>query len=122
MNLVFFPMLIQGLMGVNRRMYDGGATYLFAHNVLFWNVIITWAAYVLAVAQLPFIFNFFYSISKGEKVTSDNPWEATTLEWATPTPPGHGNFIKPITVYRDPYSYSLEGAPKDFSPQNQKEI
>ncbi len=122
MNLVFFPMLIQGLMGVNRRMYDGGATYLFAHNVLYWNVVITWAAYVLAIAQLPFIFNFFYSIKYGQKVKSDNPWEATTLEWATPTPPPHGNFIKPITVYRDPYSYSLEGAPKDYSPQDQKEI
>ena len=122
MNLIFFPMLIQGLMGVNRRMYDGGATYLFAHNVLFLNVVMTWAAYALAIAQIPFIFNFFYSIKNGEKVTSDNPWQATTLEWATPTPPPHGNFIKPITVYRDPYSYSLEGAPKDYSPQDQKEL
>jgi cytochrome c oxidase subunit 1 len=122
MNLVFFPMLIQGLMGVNRRMYDGGATYLFAHDVLYWNVIITWAAYVLAIAQLPFIFNFFYSIWFGEKVNSDNPWGSATLEWATPTPPPHGNFSKPVTVYRGPYSYSLDGAPKDYSPQNQKEI
>ena len=122
MNFVFFPMLIQGLMGLNRRMYDGGATYQFAHGVLYWNVVISWAAWTMAVAQLPFIFNFFYSIFNGEKVNSDNPWHATTLEWATPTPPGHGNFTKPITVYRDPYSYSLEGAPKDYSPQDQKEI
>ena len=115
-------MLIQGLAGVNRRMYDGGATYLFAHDVLFWNVFISWAAWVLAIAQVPFIFNFFYSIFNGEKVSSDNPWQATTLEWATPTPPPHGNFIKPIIVYRDPYSYSLDGAPKDYSPQNEKDI
>lgn len=122
MNFVFFPMLIQGLLGVNRRLYDGGATYLFAHNVLYWNVVMSWAAWVLALAQLPFIFNFLYSIFKGQKVESDNPWESTTLEWATPTPPGHGNFDKPIVVYRDPYSYSLEGAPKDYSPQDQKDI
>jgi len=122
MNFVFFPMLIQGLAGVNRRLYDGGASYLFVHDVLYWNVIITWASYVLAIAQIPFIFNFFHSILYGEKVTSDNPWAATTLEWATPTPPPHGNFAKPITVYRGPYSYSLEGAPKDYSPQDQKEI
>ena len=123
MNFVFFPMLIQGLMGVNRRLYDGGASYLFAHDVLYWNVVISWAAWVLGAAQIPFIFNFFYSMFKGEKVTSDNPWQSTTLEWATPTRRRRmGNFTHPITVYRDPYSYSLKGAPKDYSPQDQKDI
>ncbi|MBF0504388.1 MAG: cbb3-type cytochrome c oxidase subunit I [Candidatus Omnitrophica bacterium] len=122
MNLIFFPMLLQGLAGVNRRLYDGGVTYLFMHNVLYWNVIISWAAWFLAIAQFAFIFNFFYSMFNGPKVNSDNPWEATTLEWATPTPPPHGNFTKPVHVYRGPYSYSLKGAAKDYSPQDQKEI
>ncbi len=122
MNLVFFPMLIQGIAGVNRRLYDGGESYLFMHDVLYWNVIISWAVWVMAVAQIPFIFNFFWSIFQGEKVTSDNPWEATTLEWAAPTPPPHGNFTKKITVYRGPYEYSLEGASKDYSPQFEKDI
>ncbi|MBF0490101.1 MAG: cbb3-type cytochrome c oxidase subunit I, partial [Candidatus Omnitrophica bacterium] len=122
MNLIFFPMMIQGIAGVNRRLYDGGESYLFMHDVLYWNVIISWAVWVMAIAQVPFIFNFFWSIFSGEKVTSDNPWESTTLEWATPTPPPHGNFIKKITVYRGPYGYSLEGAPKDYSPQDQKDI
>jgi len=122
MNLVFFPMLIQGFMGMNRRLYDGGATYLLNADVLHWNVVISWGAWAMGIAQLAFIFNFFYSMFKGEKVTSDNPWEATTLEWATPTPPPHGNFTKPITVYREPYEYSIEGAPKDYSPQHEKNI
>jgi cytochrome c oxidase subunit 1 len=52
-------------------------------------------------------------------VTSDNPWEATTLEWQTPTPPPHGNFAKPPEVYRGPYEYSVPGHARDFTPQNQ---
>jgi len=63
--------------------------------------------------------NFFWSIKHGRKVTSDNPWDATTLEWATPTPPPHGNFTKPMTVYRGPYDYSVRGAKQDFCAQNE---
>jgi cytochrome c oxidase subunit 1 len=122
MNLIFFPMLLQGIAGVNRRLYDGGATYTHAHNVLYLNVVMSWAAWVLAIAQIPFIYNFFYSIFRGRKINSDNPWQATTLEWATPTPPPHGNFVKPLMVYRGPYEYSLPGAAKDFSPQHESQI
>jgi cytochrome c oxidase subunit 1 len=52
-------------------------------------------------------------------VTNDNPWDATTLEWQTPTPPPHGNFVKAIKVYRGPYEYSVPVAPRDFLPQNE---
>ncbi|MBI3602570.1 MAG: cbb3-type cytochrome c oxidase subunit I [Candidatus Omnitrophica bacterium] len=117
MNFIFFPMLIQGLAGVSRRLYDGGASYAHAQPVLYLNVVMSTAAFIMAAAQFFFIINLFWSMFKGKKVTSDNPWEATTLEWATPTPPGHGNFEHPVTVYRGPYEYSVPGAPKDFSPQ-----
>jgi cytochrome c oxidase subunit I len=69
--------------------------------------------------QIPFIINLFHSIKNGQKVTSDNPWDATTLEWQTPTPPPHGNFAHEPTVYRGPYDYSLPGQSQDFTPQNQ---
>jgi cytochrome c oxidase subunit 1 len=84
-----------------------------------WNVPISTAAWLMGLAQIPFIVNFFWSIRHGRKVTSDNPWEATTLEWATPTPPPHGNFTRPITVYRGPYDYSVRGAEQDFCAQNE---
>ena len=54
----------------------------------------------------------------GRKVESDNPWEATTLEWQTPTPPPHGNFATEPHVYRGPYEYSVPGHRSDFTPQN----
>jgi cytochrome c oxidase subunit 1 len=106
-------------------MYDGGATYAEAAGVtglspfiLGLNKVISHAAFALALAQIPFIINFFWSIKHGKKVASDNPWDATTLEWQTPTPPGHGNFTKPIEVFRGPYEYSVPGHALDFIPQN----
>jgi hypothetical protein len=77
------------------------------------------AAWLMGLAQIPFIINFLWSIKHGRKVASDNPWDATTLEWATPTPPPHGNFTQPIVAYRAPYDYSVTGAERDFCPQNE---
>jgi cytochrome c oxidase subunit 1 len=71
---------------------------------------------MLALFQLPFIFNFFWSIRHGERV-EDNPWHATTIEWAAPSPPPHGNFVHAPQAYRGPYEYSVPGAGKDFVPQ-----
>ncbi len=116
MNLIFMPMMVQGLQGVSRRLFDGGVTYEFAQPVLHWNKVMTHSAWGLALFQIPFIVNFFWSIRNGKKV-GDNPWEATTLEWAAPSPPPHGNFTTPPVVYRGPYEYSIPGRPRDFLPQ-----
>jgi cytochrome c oxidase subunit 1 len=120
MNGVFFPMLFQGMAGLSRRLYDQ-TIYEHGKAVQHLSVYTSWSAWLLAVAQLFFIFNFFYSIWKGRKVDSDNPWHSTTLEWATPTPPPHGNFASPPEVYRGPYEYSVPDKPKDYSPQFEKE-
>lgn len=129
MNLIFMPMFYQGMSGMLRRMSDGGAMYSVAkvpnaigglsNTVIKLNESITHAAFLLALAQIPFIINFFWSISNGKKVESDNPWHATTLDWQTPTPPPHGNFLKTPEVVRGPYEYSVPGAAKDYIPQNQ---
>jgi cytochrome c oxidase subunit 1 len=116
MNVIFMPMFMMGLAGVSRRLFDGGATYAFAQPVLHLNVVSSWGAWILAIFQTPFIFNFFWSIWKGEKV-GNNPWHATTLEWAAPSPPPHGNFPVAPEAYRGPYEYSVPGAAKDFTPQ-----
>jgi cytochrome c oxidase subunit 1 len=121
MNLIFAPMFIQGLKGMSRRMSDGGATYFGADDIaLKLNTSITHAAALLAVFQLPFILNLFLSIRNGRKVEGDNPWNATTLDWATPTPPPHGNFASEPVVYRGPYEYSVPNAKQGFITQDQK--
>ena len=103
------PMFIMGLAGVSRRLYDGGASYSHAQGVLHWNVVSSWGAWSLALSQLPFIFNFFWSMRRGKKV-DDNPWHATTIEWAAPSPPPHGNFASQPHAHRGPYDYSVPGA------------
>lgn len=122
MNGVFLPMFVQGMAGVSRRLYDGGASYAHAQSTLHLNELMSISAWCLGLAQIPFFINFLGSIFKGKKIASDNPWEATTLEWAAPNPPPHGNFTKPLKVYRPAYEYSVPGSTRDYSPQHEENI
>lgn len=144
MNGIFAPMFLQGMQGFHRRAFDGGMAYeeissrVLAEPGTFWagvfekfriigegqavemidlNVVTSTFAWILALAQVPFVINVFMSIYVGKKIENDNPWDATTLEWATPTPPPHGNFLEEPVVYRGPYEYSVPGADRDFTPQ-----
>jgi cytochrome c oxidase subunit I len=122
MNGIFMPMFIQGLAGVSRRLYDGGAQYVHAQGVIHLNEFMSVCAWLLGIAQIPFIVNFFWSMRKGKQVTQ-NYWEATTLEWsAAPSPPlRHGNFQSLPRVHRGPYEYSVPGSARDFTPQDEQE-
>lgn len=114
--LVFFPLHFLGLDGVPRRYY-AFTEFEFMQKWVTVNVFVTWSAIIAALAQVAFLFNFFYSIFKGKKATQ-NPWEANTLEWTTPVEHLHGNWPGEIpTVYRWPYDYSKPGADADFIPQ-----
>ena len=125
MNVIFLPMFLQGMLGMHRRWYDGGQGWNVANEHVWglsgfqWNTPISIAAWTMGLAQIPFIINFAYSIWGGKKVENDNPWDATTLEWTAPSPPGHGNFIKAPVAYRGPYEYSLSRRGKDYTMQNE---
>ncbi len=119
MNGIFFPMFIMGMAGANRRYYDMTA-HTHTLGIQHWNVVATWSAYALFAFQFPFIYNFFNSMFRGEK-TVENPWQATTLEWACPSPPPHGNFTETPRVYRGPYEYTPEGGKTDWHPQHVKD-
>jgi len=114
--LVFFPLHFLGLDGVPRRYY-AFTEFEFMKKWLTVNVFVTWAAILAALAQVAFLFNFFYSVFKG-KVAPQNPWESNTLEWTAPVEHIHGNWPGEIpTVYRWPYDYSKPGHDEDFIPQ-----
>tara|TARA_B100000029_G_scaffold457084_1_gene485545 strand:- start:811 stop:2559 length:1749 start_codon:yes stop_codon:yes gene_type:complete len=122
MNGIFWPMLIQGLAGVSRRLADGGASYAHAQSVLHYNEIMSYSAWLLAIAQIPFIYNLIITLRKKRQENPDpNPWNATTIEWTDTTSPplGHGNFEKAPIVHRGPYEYSVPGETNDFTPQTQ---
>jgi cytochrome c oxidase subunit 1 len=123
MNGILFPMLILGLAGVNRRLYDGGMQYAHAQPLHGLQVGMSYAAWTLAAFQVPFLWNLFASLKLG-RVADANPWHATTLEWtAAPTPPlAHGNFETLPAVYHAAYEYSVPGAADDYLPQNRANV
>jgi cytochrome c oxidase subunit 1 len=115
--LIFWPMHYQGLAGVPRRYLDKRGWVSF-NDFADLDKMITVVSIVVFAVQLLFVFNFFYSIFKGRKVRTQNPWGANTLEWTTPINPGHGNWEGDIPeVHRWPYDYAKDG--RDFIPQTE---
>src|SRR5215471_749209 len=113
---IFMPMHYLGLAGHPRR-YSQLTELNYLQGLLPLQKFITYAAFITIAAQLIFLFNLFWSMRKGAKAP-DNPWEATTLEWTTATPPPHDNFAgqTPI-VNHGPYEYSVPGASRDYIMQ-----
>ena len=115
--VIFWPMHYEGFAGMPRRYYDYASWESFKHFVEL-NRVISFAAILSFLVQLMFVFNFFYSIFKGRRVTTKNPWGSTTLEWTTPIRPGHGNWPGEIPeVHRWAYDYGKDG--RDFIPQTE---
>ncbi|MGH2364692.1 MAG: cytochrome c oxidase subunit I [Chloroflexota bacterium] len=81
-NLTFFPMHLLGFLGMPRRVYTypaglGWGPYNFAETI---------GAFILGFAILIFLANVFVSLRNGRRAGA-NPWDAWSLEWATPSPP-----------------------------------
>ena len=113
---IFMPMHYLGMAGQTRR-YSQFTEVQYMTHLLPVQTFMTYAAFITIGAQLIFVINLFWSMFKGPKAP-DNPWEATTLEWTTATPPPHDNFGGHIpVVYHGPYEYSVPGAPKDYIMQ-----
>ena len=113
---IFMPMHYIGIAGHPRRYADTSSVdYLAALQPV--HQFITIAAMITIAVQLLFVFNFFWSLYRGPKA-SENPWEATTLEWTVPSPPPHDNFggRSPV-VYRGAYEYSVPGVAQDYIMQ-----
>jgi len=113
---IFMPMHYLGLAGQTRR-YSEFTQLAYQQKLVPLQTFMTYAAFVTIAVQFVFLFNFFWSLFKGPKAP-DNPWEATTLEWTTATPPPHDNFggHTPV-VNHGPYEYSVPGAPRDYVMQ-----
>jgi cytochrome c oxidase subunit 1 len=107
-NMTFFPQFILGIVGMPRRYH----IYLPEFQV--WNVMSSVGASILAIAYLLPLFYLGWSLFFGKRATA-NPWQATGLEWQTPSPPPSHNFDVTPEVKRDPYTYTLKG---EARPQN----
>ena len=113
---IFMPMHYLGMAGQPRR-YSQGTEVAYLKPLLPLQKFITYAAIITIAGQLIFLWNLLASMRNGKKAT-DNPWESTTLEWTTATPPPHDNFggHTPV-VYHGPYEYAVPGAPRDYVMQ-----
>ena len=113
---IFMPMHYLGMAGQTRR-YSQFTEVAYQAKLMPLQTFMTYAAIITIAAQFIFVINLFWSMFKGPKA-SDNPWEATTLEWITATPPPHDNFggVTPV-VNHGPYEYGVPGASKDYVMQ-----
>jgi cytochrome c oxidase subunit I len=117
---IYLPMHYIGILGVPRRYYALGEAAFIPESVHLANQFMTVAALIVFVTQGVFFFNMIWSYFRGPKA-EHNPWGATSLEWQTPdVPPKHGNWGDKLpVVYRWAYDYSVPGAARDFTPQNE---
>ena len=117
---IFMPFHYLGLAGNVRRYQAFVVDYM--QPLIPVHRFITVAALVTGAAQLIFVYNLFYSRFKGA-VAPANPWEATSLEWSTPSsPPPFDNFGGKLpVVYHDPYQYGVEGSSGDYVMQDSPE-
>ncbi len=113
---IFMPMHYLGMAGGTRR-YSQYTEVAYLQRLMPIHTFMTYAAIITIASQFIFVVNLFWSMFKGPKA-SDNPWESTTLEWTTATPPPHDNFGgRTPVVHHGPYEYGVPGAPKDFIMQ-----
>jgi cytochrome c oxidase subunit 1 len=98
-NLIYFPMLILGIMGMPRRYQD----YLPEYADL--NMLSTFGSWILVTGLVTMLINLIRGARSGPPAPA-NPWGATTLEWQTTSPPPLLNFAAPPTVTTGPYDFT----------------
>ena len=97
-NVTFLPMHWLGMIGMPRRIY----TYPADRGWDFWNFVASFGVLFQAAAVLVFLVNVSIALRRGERA-GDDPWDAWTLEWATPSPPPPYNFeTVPVVGSRRP--------------------
>ena len=116
---IFMPMHYLGLAGNVRRYSAFVDDYLIPLIPV--HKFITVAALLTGAAQFIFLFNLIWSRFKGP-IASENPWEATSLEWSTTSPPPFDNFGgRHMVVYNGPNEYGVENNGTDFVMQTSPE-
>jgi cytochrome c oxidase subunit 1 len=86
-NLTFVTLHFVGILGMPRRIY----TYPADRGWELWNLVATLGVPIQAAAILLFLINVILSLRRGKPAGND-PWDAWTLEWSTPSPPPPYNF------------------------------
>ena len=110
--ICFGPQFVLGFMGMTRRMYTYPAN--MGWNTL--NLVSTGGAYLMGVAFLIIGVQIVYSIIKGRRDLTGDPWNGRTLEWSIPSPPPLYNFAEIPTVQGTDEWWRIKNE-EDFDPQ-----
>jgi len=97
-NVLYFPLFVIGWQGMPRRYYDYLPRFQTGHAIS------TVGSWILATGILLMAYNLLKAARHGDRV-GDNPWNGTTLEWQTSSPPPAENFEKVPEVTTGPYAY-----------------
>jgi cytochrome c oxidase subunit 1 len=97
-NLTFFPQYLLGVLGMPRRYH------VYAPEYQLLNEFSSTGAGILAVGYLLPLIYLIWAMLRGAQAP-DNPWQATGLEWQTPSPPPQENFEETPRVSGEPYAY-----------------
>jgi heme/copper-type cytochrome/quinol oxidase subunit 1 len=84
-NLTFIPLF--GMWDMPRRIHVYEESAGWATEQMFSTI----GSVVVFAAQVIFFWNFIRSMKSGDEA-DDNPWDATTFEWSTSSPPPANNF------------------------------
>jgi cytochrome c oxidase subunit 1 len=114
-NMTFFVQHILGLQGMPRRT----ASYLEGDGFATLNLVSSIGAALLGLSTLPFLWNVWITLRRGQKV-GPNPWGGHTLEWATPSPPPPGNFVEALPAIRSERPVWDRDHPEHRSPKHGK--
>jgi cytochrome c oxidase subunit 1 len=94
-NLTFFPQFVMGSLGMPRRYYDYPERFAGFHQLS------SIGSYIMAVGFFVMLFYLLHSVFRG-RLAPANPWGGNSLEWHTPSPPPHENFLETPEA-NDPY-------------------
>jgi len=119
-NMIFIPLFFTGMWGDHRRIYNYGHFPELVKNEIMQDlrIMATVGLLIMLSAQVLFVINLIKTAMSKQENPGPNPYKANTLEWAAPSPPGHGNFAEMPTVYRGPYEYSHPDREDDYWPQH----
>jgi cytochrome c oxidase subunit 1 len=118
--LMSLGQMTAGTMGMRRRIADyeqalGGMISPTLGVIEVVHILVTIAAFAIALGFLLMIYNLFNSAEVGE-TAGDNPWRSRSPEWQIPSPVPEHSFANPIRVVGEPYDYGLPGTYVAMTP------
>jgi cytochrome c oxidase subunit I+III len=110
-NVTFWPLHLLGLAGMPRRIYTYAAETGWGNL----NLVSTLGATLVDISMAFLVFNVLRGLLKGDRAPA-NPWGASSLEWATSSPPPAYNFVRlPVVASREPLWHREEEGPTHVS-------